>query len=184
MNRTTLYYMGMILFFPALLCAQSTLEVSSPPVPMGSLAYLDARNGFRDATLGSPFSSFKDLQFQEEGSGMKWYRRPSDNLTMGEATLTGIFYGFYNDHLIHITLKTDGLGNNRAVLATLEAAYGTPLKPNQFLEKYFWIGKQVGLTYEENMVTKGSTVIFMNHELSAQKNAADKERAKKAASGL
>jgi len=64
MNRSTLYYMGMILFFPALLCAQSTLEVPYPPVPMGSLAYLDVRNGFRDATFGNIGNQMKSFSIE------------------------------------------------------------------------------------------------------------------------
>lgn len=64
------------------------------PDPAAKLATLDADNGFRDATFGTPFATLKELVFVRNDSGLKVYKRPTDALTIGRVTLAAIEYGF------------------------------------------------------------------------------------------
>ena len=184
MKRSVTMLVLSILLAPVALRADSSLEVPSPPVAMGSLAYLDARNGFRDMQFGTPFSTFKNLHLEEDSGDIKVYSRPGDALTMGEAKLAHLYYAFYKGRLSNVHMTTDGPTSSRAALASLQAAYGTPRKPNQFLEEYWWIGRVVVASYTENLATRTATIICTSRPLTVQKEADQKESAKKAAAGL
>ena len=180
----TILFCVFLLLSPSLLHAQATLEVPSPPVPMGSIAYLDARNGFRDVTFGSSVSKYPGMVLVERDGDMKVYKRPKDDLTLGEGRLQSILYFFYKDQLSEVMLETVGLVNSRAALAVLSHAYGPGGQANQFLETYVWPGQRVGLLYDENPITKDAIMTFRNHELIAKEGTDKNAKAKKAASGL
>lgn len=179
-----LFALAAVVSFPALLSAEPSLEVPSPPVPMGSPAYLDARNGFRDAKFGSPLSSFKGMMLKEQGSGMKYYVRNGDDLTIGKGKLSVLSYGFYKNQLSIIIMVMAGGQNSRAILSVFQEAYGSGFKSNQFLEDYYWPGKKVTALYSERLATKDATMVISDTALENQWQAEEKGKTKKAASGL
>jgi hypothetical protein len=76
-------------------------------VSPGTAAYLDAKNGFRDATLGASHSSFENLVLieRDEAHQLETYTRTGDLLSIEKSPLTSIEYSFFKGQLAWITLK-------------------------------------------------------------------------------
>ncbi len=151
-------------------------------VAMGSVAYLDARNGFRDMKFGEPPKS--GMVLTEKQGDLKFYRRASDDLTVGSGRVAAITYIFYKNRLFTVMLQTKGIMNSQALLATFRAAYGPGDKPNEFLDAYLWSGKIVSVSYNENLVTKNATALIKNRAIARQKHSDEKAAAERSGGNL
>jgi hypothetical protein len=158
-----------------------TRLTTTEPSP-GSLAYLDFRNGFRDLKFGDPPT--QDMKVFEEGGETKFYRRSSDDLTIGNANIEEISYGFYKGRLYSVLLQTGGLINSRALLAVLREAYGPGSRPNQFMDRYLWDGSKVLLYYDQKPISDDAITMFQSVPLRNEKAADEKAKARKGAGGL
>jgi hypothetical protein len=135
---------------------ESTSQLSQTPVPKhgaeqvwrGSIAFLDAQNGFRTLAFGTPLSSCEGLVLHDDGGDTKWYVRTNDDLTVGKAKLDAIYYAFYKDTLFEIGLFTRGAVNCRALLDYVQATYGKG-RPDPQKNVYGWVGKLVHAYYEQ-----------------------------------
>jgi hypothetical protein len=163
---------------PAAVRPPSTPANPSP----GSLAYLDARNGFRDLTFGDPPQ--QGMRVVEDHGDTKYYTRPSDDLTIGGAKIKEISYGFYKGRLYSVLIETEGLLNSRALLEVLQQAYGTGSRPNRFMDEYMWDGSRVLLYYDQKPVTNEAITMFQSIPLKNEKTGDEKAKAWKGASGL
>jgi hypothetical protein len=148
----------------------------------GSLAYLDFRNGFRDLKFGDPPT--QNMTVFEEGGDTKFYRRSSDDLTIGNANIKEISYGFYKGRLYSVLLQTGGLINSRALLAVLREAYGPGSRPNQFMDRYLWDGSKVLLYYDQKPISDDAIAMFQSVPLRNERAADEKAKARKGAGGL
>ncbi len=160
-------------------------QTSSPRQPptisgMGTLAYLDARNGFRDLSFGS--APVAGMTLVEDHADEKYYQRPTDDLSVGSGQLTSITYAYYRNQLFSVDLRAKGLANSRALLDTLNAAYGEPEQQNEFMQRYFWSGGTDQALYDENAINGDSTTTILNKELFAAWQAGLKEKAAGSAS--
>jgi hypothetical protein len=151
-------------------------------IAMGSIAYLDARNGFRDLRFGQSLAS--GMTLIENDRDTKFYRRASDDMKMGGGSLSEITYGFYKGHLFTVMLKALGIVDSQALLDTLRAAYGPGNKTNQFLDNYFWRGNDVMVMYEESPITHDATAVINSLPISAQKEADEKAAAARSGANL
>jgi hypothetical protein len=127
----------------------------------GTIAYLDARNGFRDATFGASSESIPDLVLLNEDAArhMKTFTRPSDDRSLGNVPLRKIEYTFFNDQLCEVTLRwrIQYPNNDFSVppTTTLPAfcatLYGKPTKysVNKSGDFYAWHGKKASITITE-----------------------------------
>jgi hypothetical protein len=148
----------------------------------GSLAYLDFRNGFRDLKFGDPPAA--DMRLVEDHGETTYYTRPGDDLRIGNSQLNRIAYGFYRGRFYTALLSTEGLTNSRALLEVLRQAYGRGARPNRFMDRYYWEGSRVVLSYDENPLNHDATVVLSSVPLQSQKTAEDKAKARKGVSGL
>jgi len=114
----------------------------------GSLAYLDAKNGFRDVRFGS--APTKDMELARVDGEEKIYVRPRDSLEIGGGTCKEILYVFHAGRLRAVSVSTEGWKNNRAVRESLHAAYGAPSVPSEYGGRERWIGNRVVVEYSEN----------------------------------
>jgi len=91
----------------------------------GSVAKLDAKNGFRGVQLLSPLTQFDDLEFVELKNGMACFKRQNEDLTVADTTVGSIRYCFYKGRLGSISLWGAG-GKTAAELVTeMRRNYGT-----------------------------------------------------------
>jgi hypothetical protein len=151
------------------------------PAP-GTLAYLDAKNGFRDLTFGDPPTPEMDLV--TDAGDLKTYVRPSDDLTLGGAQLQTIGYRFYKDCLYSVAIIAKGYANGVAILEVLRQAYGKGEQPNQFLDEFLWRGRRVWVLYGRQRVTETTDVLWQSVPLDRERQAAEKDKAKKGVDGL
>jgi hypothetical protein len=159
----------------------ATRPAPTEPSP-GSLAYLDARNGFRDLKFGDP--PLQGMRLVEDHGDMKYYTQPSDDLTIGNAKIKEISYGFYKGRLSTVLLQTDGLINSRALLEVLRQAYGSGSRPNRFMDRYLWDGSRVLLYYDEKPISNDAIALFQSVPLRNEQTTDEKAKARKGASDL
>lgn len=148
----------------------------------GSKADLDSKYGFRDLKFGSGVTS--DSVLIEDGGGFKCYQRPSDALSVGDAILKELRYCYYNNELLVVMIETEGISNSQAFLAVLSAAYGDGYQGNKYIEKYYWWGELVTLSYDRNSITDDSLVIMSSKAISKKMSDDKKATAEKAAGEL
>jgi hypothetical protein len=154
---------------------------SGDPSP-GSLAYLDFRNGFRDLKFSD--SPPQGMRVVEDHGDTTYYTRPSDDLTIGDARIKEMTYGFYKGQLYSVLLQTEGLINSHALLEVLRQAYGSGSRPNQFMDRYIWEGSRVVLYYDQKPISDDAIAIFSSVPLKSEKEADEKAKARKGVSGL
>jgi hypothetical protein len=142
---------------------------------------VDIKNGFRDLTFGQ--APTPDMVLKEEGD-LTFYVRPHDDLTMGNAHLDKLAYGFYHNRLDLVLLFTKGLSNSRALLDVLRQAYGSGRRPNQFMERYLWETSQVSIFYDENGLTHDAQVILESVPIAHERAADRARKAREGAKGL
>lgn len=137
---------------------------------------LDEKNGFRELKFGVSIDSVSNLNLVEDAGLDKYYEKTNDKLTIGDFVVKSIHYGFYKGRLDLVIIKTVGYTNSKGVLAVFENQYGSGYKSNQYIEKYYWFGKTVTLTYDENSINNNAT-IFMSSKMFAELRKADEQAA-------
>ncbi len=142
--------------------------VAPEPEP-GSLAYLDAHNGFRELTFGEPPAP--SMVLANEVGAKQYYTRPDDNLSLGAAHLEPLLYGFYKQRLQTVLIQTKGAANSHAIFEELQRAYGPGTQPDPSQPRYTWRGRRVSVSYQENASTHDAEIWF--HSLPVM----DEERA-------
>ena len=138
---------------------------------------------FRDLAFETSIDSISGMTLIEDGGNTKFYVRESDTLKIGENKLESIHYGFYKGKLSSIIIKTTGYTNSRGVLDVLNENYGTPYRPNQFMDDYDWFGKKLTIMYDENSATNNASIYFFSKPM-ADLEKADKKQSAKNSSGL
>jgi len=144
-----------------------------------NLKALDAKYGFREAKFEMPFSSFKNLVEVEPCC----YKSTTENFKLGEYTLDRVVYFFYKDQLSLIMIDTEGYINSRGFLKILQEAYGEGSQSNKYIEKYYWFGEKVIMSYDQNSITDDATIFIRSRKLmdleQADEKRANSEAAKK-----
>lgn len=127
-------------------------------VEKGSLAYLDARNGFLDMTFGDSFEKHAAKLVLVEKGDTLYYRLKSPVKSLGDAKLHDLAVGFYKGRMSDVMIRTKGYVNSRAILKVLTANYGDPYQPNEYLEEYYWFGNVVRVSFDQNSISDDATV--------------------------
>lgn len=175
---------GMLLFVWGLLSCPYVVMSEERTAKIGTLDYLDERFGFRDVRCESPPSALKGAKLVEIGIDTKYYRRQGEDLTIGDAHLQDVTYGFYDDHLYTIHITARGLINSHALLGTFSEAYGAPMMSNPYINKYVWLGERVKLLLEQKIGTDDANISFFCAEQLRKYEANQREKAHKAAGEL
>lgn len=123
---------------------------------IGTLAYLDEANGFRDVNFGASLDSFTRLEEAgTEGPGRLCYRRIGDELVVGNAHLSSIRYCFSERRLWAVVLEAIGPRNTEALQEFLTTTYGPGSEERGSDEggpqRYVWRGDKVGAYYGDLM---------------------------------
>lgn len=151
-----------------------------------SLKALDVKNGFRQFRFGEDVSQYPDLKpkSNREMGGMRYYTHTSENLKVGGAALKSIAYAFYKDKLAAVFIQTEDVTNSLALRDALRSQYTSGYRSNPYIEHYFWFGKVVTMSYEENPATGAGMVMLLSNELRKQQKNNDALAARKGGSEL
>lgn len=134
--------------FYTLLLLLLGLTVSYQSVAQGSLAALDAKNGFKDAKFGMSISAFKGLTLDEDemnSEQRKYYRGPTYNNVLGNTKLKYIQYSFYKGRLDKIVFVVKGNTACYNVLKAVQVAYGPGIEGKVIDGELNWKGNLVYL---------------------------------------
>jgi len=159
-----------------------TISLMSALVYGQNLKALDEKNGFREYKFGIDTSAIPNLKLTEtDNTGLtRFYEKTDEKLSIGDAEIESIAYGFYKGQFYSVLIKTKGYSNSKALLEMMRELYGKGYQSNQFIETYIWFGKLVNASYDENSITRDATVYFTSKSIQEQKKKDADERKKKA----
>ena len=140
--------------FYTLLLSLAGLLISSHSIAQGSLAALDAKNGFKDAKLGTARTQFKGL-VPYKGDKLGSMVRPSDVKRIGDIPLKYIKYNFYKGKLASILVIAD-ISYKDAIISTLKVGYGPGVESVGCYRA--WKGNKVVMTLPFVLVPDDSIV--------------------------
>jgi hypothetical protein len=66
----------------------------------------------------------------------------------------------------------------------MKELYGKGYQPNEYIEKYYWLGKIVTASYDENSITNDADLYFESKEISKQIEMDKKNANKKATTDM
>jgi hypothetical protein len=147
----------------------------------GSLAYLDAKNGFRGVPFGTQRPAVVrrlHLEPFTDGKGVL-YRSTNEKLALGSVPLTDIRYRFLKDKFFEVTLIAHDASSSPSLLDVLEAAFG----PGSCTRRQLctWKGTRVHAEYRETATELPTFTMWselMSKETSTHAQAADEAEKK------
>lgn len=119
----------------------------------------ELKQGFRDVKWDMPPQPGMLKDHVEDVT--IYYRRATDKLAIGDAGLTWIQYGFFNNRLYSVGMITEK-GQDTTLLAVLKESWGKGLQPNQFIESYMWTSGDTLAGYSCNQFTHTATLLIFN----------------------
>jgi hypothetical protein len=125
---------------------------------------LDAQNGFFDLELGNDISTFNNIE--KKGSQLKRdrYRWKTYPKTYAGIRISGVELYFYRNRLHSLVVSIHGEADSKAFLELLMMYYGQGVQLG-LAPHFTWSGKQVKLTYEQNLFTKNTLIVFESIEI-------------------
>lgn len=120
-------------------------KVMDPSKP-GSVAYLDARYGFREVRFGQSPAEIRGLELIERQAewGKAKYKRETEDRQLGPICLGRVIYVFYENHLY--TIQIERTSDDEGMLKLLTEAYGPPTS-RRTDGRLYWEGNRVRLLY-------------------------------------
>ena len=143
-------------------------------------AFQNEPSGFRGHEWGTPYESMAKTLELVEDSDVKIYSKPGDKLTFGNAELSALVYGFYDNKLALVMMRSKGSTNGQALLKAFETEFGYSNNPNIQSERYMWFGLITGIVLSCNSDMSQCTGLLHSVELTGAKLKADVEKAKQA----
>ena len=148
--------------FATLLLLLAACRVPPAQIGKGSLAYMDAKHGFRGIKFGTPQSEVvKRLHLEpfDDGSQVA-YRRQDEKLRLGSVQLADIRYRFLRNKFFEVTLVGVATGSP-SLLEVVRAAYGRGICQASLPGTAFgrqtstvcsWKGSKVEAEYKETTI--------------------------------
>lgn len=130
---------------------------------------VEAPNGFRDITWGTPLSKLTGMVVADDSGQVKYYRRTSELLSLGEAELKRLSYGFYQGKFYSVLIEFEGKANFEKAKAHLLAIYGETARIGSGGTSYRWgtaDGASVNLKYSE--IAQQGYVFLFNRIIAEQ----------------
>ena len=164
---------GIFVLFVILVCPNQNL-----------FAFQNEPDGFRGIKWGTDIKDLPDMVWKEEDGDIRLYLRKDDKLKIGDAELDAIRYGFYKGRFYGVFIAFKSLSNATVLKETLFQQYGQKQRPKGFMEKYFWFGSLVAISYDYSEVSKSGTILYSYMPIANEERENRKEKARKGASDL
>jgi hypothetical protein len=145
-----------------------------------SYAFENEPEGFRGITWGTDIKDLKDMEFVkvDPKSGIKLYQKKKDNLTIGDAKLDAIYYGFYNDKFYLVIAQTMFFTDFEELKKACFENFGKGEQPRLYYDEYFWDGEKVkiSLVYDRSAINGMLMIVSKEFEKYLKNNNKDKEQ--------
>ena len=123
---------------------------------------LDNKYGFRNYKFETNINYFKNLKEIEKDF---YIDTINNNIKIGDYEIYQIVYGFYNNQLQIIFLKTKGFYDSDGILSILKLAYGNGVKTKY--NQIVWIGNKTTMIYNINS-KNGNAIISIYSNMLMQ----------------
>jgi len=119
----------------------------SGPVLAASTLDLDQKNGFRDVGFGTPVKQYVGMARidppAEDAAGAPavYYRRYTDKLEIGKATIEGLKYVAWKGVIVGVQFEADNQADAKRVRSALQHEYGPPTGKRNIGSSTVWTWK-------------------------------------------
>ena len=141
-------------------------------------------DGFRGIKWGTHISNLKGMEYVRTDpsfGGVKVYRRKGDVLQIGSAKLDRIEYGFWKGRFCSVYIYTSGNVNWSGLKEAVFEKFGKGYQPNEFIERYDWLGTKTLMELEYNKISEIGTLWMHSVKISDEQEAYKKQKAKEGA---
>lgn len=128
------------------------------------LKALDAEYGFMGLKLETNLDSLENMEPAGKSLGLPAYTKADFPKAWGEYKFHKVKFLFFNKELHSIIVKTYGKETSHGILNLLQLYYGEGKKPNM-QATYYWNGKRVKLSYDENLFTGDAEIHWMSYKI-------------------
>jgi hypothetical protein len=129
----------------------------------------EAPNGFGGITWGTPLSRLTGMTVADDSGQVKYYRRANDPLSLGDAALKRLSYGFYQGKFYSVLIEFEGRANFEKIKTHLLKTHGEAARIGGEGTNYMWRtadGASVSLKYSE--VAQQGYVFYFHRMTSEQ----------------
>ena len=136
---------------------------------------LDKENGFRGMHFCDSISHYPLLKSfdQSPDSLFVFYKNLNENLIISGAKVE-IVYTFYKCQLATVYIQTNDSMDSRNVLKYLQTSYGKGQQPDPYVEKHMWYGRDVLLSYFEDINTFHARIYISSIKMKLKSEGRDK----------
>lgn len=140
-----------------------------------NLKALDEKNGFRELHFGDSISACPAMKAFDRtpDSLFVFYRKTGDNYLLAGAGVD-IVYTFYKGEFATVLIQTLDSAGSRKVLKYLEEQYGKGRQDDPYIERYFWYGRDVVLSYYEDINTFEAKIFISSIRIKLKSEGRDK----------
>lgn len=151
----------------------------------GKISELDTKNGFKTLVLGDTLkelTKFKHLGDVDEN--VKMYDAIGIDKKIGDITLESVSIISFHNKISTIVVYFDKKDGYK-IHDVFSKAYGLySERPNRFMDKYEWYGKNVRLILDYDDTRKEGSIMFISEPLLKLQRQEDNNKSKKAISDL
>ena len=115
--------------------------------------------------------------------------RPEDGVRWScVSTIAGqtvkIHYMERHDLFFGVFIEASGYSECEQIKRTLDAAWGEPRQPNEYIEKFYWYRDAIYASYSLNSITDSCQILQFNHDLQQRVEGLDRASAEQSVGDL
>ena len=131
------------------------------------VAFQNEPDGFRGIIWGTDISQLKDMEFVkvDPKTGIKLYKRKKDNMTIGNANLDAIYYGFFDNKFYAVIAQTLFFTDFEELKKACFENFGKGEQPRLYFDEYFWDGEKVKISLIYDRASINGTLMIVSKEL-------------------
>lgn len=137
-------------------------------------------DGFRGIKWGDPVSALGEtarLIEEDKLSEAEFYLRTDEEMSLGGASLHTVAYVFWKGKFTTVIIRCNGSSDFDALKAVAVERFGTPVKPNRFIESYGWLDDNALVSVSKNPATLMIASMRFYKEREAEKEGKAKSGA-------
>ena len=151
----------------AVLFLIANLFLTYTAVSVEQVNFINQLDGFGSLKWGTGIDSLQNMEFIKSGrtsqGDIKIYRNTMDILNYGGIALSSIEYGFSDDKLYFVALKTKGIENWKELRQQAIEKYGQDFSKIDYFgyQNYVWQGPKSSIALEYKPKEGSSVVLLM-----------------------
>lgn len=140
---------------------------------------------FRNMLWNSNIKEYNGMVLVEDNKYNRYYSRPTDQLSINDAALSNISYGFYQGRLSSVIIRFKGYTNYTKIVDAMNQKFSNGYQDNQYLKSFYWgLSAPATAHLEYSDITKAGTLIFAYKPIAEEMRNDSIDEAKKAAKDL